>query len=38
MPNKKNDESEARKGKREVDYALDGIHQAVLYDLSLIHI
>ena len=32
MPNKKNDESEARKGKREVDYALDGIHQAVLYD------
>jgi len=32
MPNQKNDESEARKGKREVDYALDGIHQAVLYD------
>ena len=32
MPNKKNYESEARKGKREVDYALDGIHQAVLYD------
>ena len=32
MPNKKNDESKARKGKREVDYALDGIHQAVLYD------
>ena len=26
------DESEARKGKRKVDYALDGIHQAILYD------
>ncbi len=32
MPNQKTDESEARKGEREVDYALDGIHQAILYD------
>ncbi len=32
MPNQKTDESEARKGEREVDYALDGIHQATLYD------
>ena len=32
MPNQTTDESEARKGKREVDYALDGIHQAILYD------
>ena len=32
MPIQKTDESEARKGKREVDYALDGIHQAILYD------
>ena len=26
------DEAEARKGKRDVDYALDGIHQTTLYD------
>ena len=32
MPNQTTDESEARKGKRKVDYALDGIHQAILYD------
>ncbi len=32
LPNQKTDESEARKGEREVDYALDGIHQAILYD------
>ena len=32
MPNQTTDESEARKGKREVDYALEGIHQAILYD------
>ena len=32
MPNQKIDESEARKGERDVDYALDGIHQAVIYD------
>ena len=32
MPNQKTDESEARKGERDVDYALDGIHQAILYD------
>jgi N-methylhydantoinase A len=32
LPNQEADEAEARKGKRDVDYALDGIHQTTLYD------
>lgn len=32
LPNQGINESVARKGEREVDYALEGIHQATLYD------
>ena len=32
LPSQEADEAEARKGNRDVDYALDGIHQATLYD------
>ena len=32
MPNSEAIEADARKGEREVDYALEGIHKAALYD------